>query len=235
MIPLLCEKLVELVYLIFIRVNKNFMDEPATFMAPRNNKYTGLCQYCLITSEGTLFRCIYFPQKHGYFSSAPNLLVKVTASAYTSVLNFVGHLSLWVSWIQCHRPSCLCEYFVGPKFSLVGISQTKYFLSLRFRGSKIFIVGISQVQNCFLWVFRGPTFFSREYFVGAKFFPWIFLGSKIFLVEISWVQNIYRGYLVGPKLSLVVISWFKSFFSWVLCGFKTFSRGYFIGPNFSLS
>ena len=96
-----------------------------------------------------------------------------------------------------------------------------------FRGSPVIVGLVDLVPSSIvsLWVFCGTKIFSHGYFVDEIFF----------VVEISWVQNIYRGYLVGPKLSLVVISWFKSFFSWVLCGFKTFSRGYFIGPNFSLS
>ena len=46
-------------------------------------------------------------------------------------------------------PSCLCGYFVGPNF---------------------FLVGISWVSNFFLWVFRESQSFSSGYFVGQKFF-----------------------------------------------------------------
>ena len=30
--------------------------------SPRNNKYTDICQYCMTTSEGMLFRFFYCPQ-----------------------------------------------------------------------------------------------------------------------------------------------------------------------------
>ena len=99
MIPFFCQTLVELVYLIFALLNNSFGDEPATFITRslswlkctfillnstwRNNKYTNLCQFCLIAFEEILFQFIYCPQNHGSFFSVPILLVKLTVLAFT--------------------------------------------------------------------------------------------------------------------------------------------------------
>ena len=50
-------------------------------------------------------------------------------------------------------PSCLCGYFVGPRFFVVDISWVRYFFSWVSRGSKIFFRGY----------FEGPTFFLVDF------------------------------------------------------------------------
>ena len=98
-------------------------------------------------------------------------------------------------WVACHRefsvivPSCVCGYFVGPTFFLVGASWIQHFFWRVFRGfkkiffvviswCKIFLVGVSWVQNFLLWVFcrsevfqvfHGPIFFLTATFVIQKF------------------------------------------------------------------
>ena len=39
---------------------------------------------------------------------------------------------------------------------------------------------------------------------------------------------------MGPKFFLMGISWVGKFFTWVLRGSESFSRGYLVGPKFSL-
>ena len=39
---------------------------------------------------------------------------------------------------------------------------------------------------------------------------------------------------MGPRFFLVGRLWVQEFFSWVFCGFKTFSGEYFVGPRFLL-
>ena len=57
----------------------------------RNSKHIDIFQYCLIISEGMLFRIICFSQRDGYFSSAPSLLVELTASVLLYILFEIVH------------------------------------------------------------------------------------------------------------------------------------------------
>ena len=50
--------------------------------------YSDFCQDCVSISEGMLFRFIHSPRIHGYFSSEPNFLVKITALACTNRNNY---------------------------------------------------------------------------------------------------------------------------------------------------
>ena len=66
-------------------------------------------------------------------------------------------------------PSCLrgsvifsSEYFVGPKFSLAGISWVPNFLSKVFRRSETFFCGYLLGKNFFSWVFSQV----QNYFTG---------------------------------------------------------------------
>ena len=79
------------------------------------------------------------------------------------VPKFVGRVSSWVSWVQCHRaivPSRVFRepkifargYFVGPKNFLLGISWVPIFLRGYFVGPRFFLVGISWVLNFLSWV-----------------------------------------------------------------------------------
>ena len=154
----------------------------------------------------------------------------------TSVLNFVGLVLSWFSWIQCHRVIVASWVFRGFKIFLVGISWVQHFFSWVFHGFKIFLVGISLVQNLFSLVFHG----SKIFFVGIlwvqNFFLWVFSGFKNFFSLVpkffSWVfcgsEIFSRGYFVGHKFFLVGISCVENFFSWVFRWFKIFSCGYFV-------
>ena len=95
--------------------------------------------------------------------------------ARTKYLKFVENEDTFkVLFMECAKfcgwcgnvPSCLCRYFVGPNY---------------------FLVGISWVQIIFSWVFRGSKMFPCRYFEGPKFFlvgiSWarnFFRGFKIF-------------------------------------------------------
>ena len=79
------------------------------------------------------------------------------------VPKFMGRVSSWVSWVQCHRaivPSWVFRepkifargYFVGPKNFLLGISWVPIFLRGYFVGPRFFLVGISWVLNSLSWV-----------------------------------------------------------------------------------
>ena len=57
-----------------------------------------------------------------------------------SVLNYVGLVSTWVSWVPCHH-------------AIVMWWGQNFFLWV-FRGSKIFSHGYTWVWNFFSWVFR---------------------------------------------------------------------------------
>ena len=81
------------------------------------------------------------------------------------VPKFVGRVSSWVSWVQCHRAIVPSWVFREPKISARG-----YFV-----GPKFLLVGISWAQKTFSWVFRGSQYF--------------FVGPRFFLVGISWVLN----------------------------------------------
>ena len=61
--------------------------------------------------------------------------------------------------------SCLCGYFVCPKF---------------------FLVGISCVQNFILWVFCGSKFFSYGHFVGPIFFSRLNSWFKNLQLLVVW-------------------------------------------------
>ena len=79
------------------------------------------------------------------------------------VPKFMGRVSSWVSWVQCHRaivPSWVFRepkisargYFVGPKNFLLGISWVPIFFRGYFVGPRFFLVGISWVLNFLSWV-----------------------------------------------------------------------------------
>ena len=101
-----------------------------------------------------------------------------------SVLNFVGHVPLWVSWVQCHR--AIVPSWVQ-NFSWV-FRESKIFSRWHFVSPKLFLVGISWVQS-----------FSRGYFVGSKFFSRVFVGPKSFLMSTVVDPKFSRGYFVSPK------------------------------------
>ena len=75
----------------------------------------------------------------------------------SSVLNCMGRVLSWVTWVQCHR-------------AFVDVSQIQSFFSCVFVGPKFFLVGISRVPIFFSWVFHGSKIFSCRYFVGPKFY-----------------------------------------------------------------
>ena len=106
------------------------------------------------------------------------------------VLNFVGHVPSWVSWVWCHCvivPLChqvfSLGYFVGPNF---------------------FLVGILWVQNFSSWVWGGSKIFSR----GSKIFSCGYdVGPKFFLVGISWVQYFWSWLISRFKDFQLLVSW----------------------------
>ena len=76
--------------------------------------------------------------------------------------------------------SCLCGYFVSPKFFLVSMLWLKKFFLIdilwvqnfscgSFMGPKIFLLDVLWVEIFFLWVWRGSEIFSCRYY-GFKFF-----------------------------------------------------------------
>ena len=89
-----------------------------------------------------------------------------------SVLNFVGHVLSWVSWVSCHRATVTSWVFRGSKNFSRGYFVGLKFFSWDFAGPKFF-GGYSWVQNVLSWVFRGSEFFSREYFVGPFLFVYL--------------------------------------------------------------
>ena len=83
-IPFLFQTLVEFAYRIFIRLSSNFRDF-TTVHATSTSGVTILIfrQYYLTISARMLFQYIRCPQKHDYFYSGPNMLVKLTGLGYT--------------------------------------------------------------------------------------------------------------------------------------------------------
>ena len=93
-----------------------------------------------------------------------------------SVLNFMGRVPSWVSWVQCYCAILPLWVFRGSK-----IFSRGYLVGLKY-----FPVGILWVPNLFPWVFRGSKIFSGGYFVRSKFFlegNYVILREKIYRIK----------------------------------------------------
>ena len=88
------------------------------------------------------------------------------------MLNSVGRVPSWVSWISCYRA-------IVPSWYFVSISWVQNIILLVLRGSIIFPRGYCVGQKCSPWVFRGSKYFSRWYLVVPRFF---LVGSTFSLV-----------------------------------------------------
>ena len=99
-----------------------------------------------------------------------------------SVLNFVGRVLSWVSWVWGNRAN-------------VGISWVQNFFSWLFCRSKIFSR-----------VFLGSEFFSLGYFMGPNFRVGVSWFQN-FLVDIRGSEFFFGGYFVGQNFFLVSILW----------------------------
>ena len=132
----------------------------------------------------------------------------------TNVLNFVGFVPWWVSWVPCHNA------FVGPKYFFMDISWVQFFSRGCFVSPRFFLVGISWVQHFFSWGFPVSVIFSRRYF---NFFLWVF--HVIFKINTTAVHiHLARS----QYIALFVISGsIKKLFKLIMSIFITFPQYFF--------
>ena len=133
--------------------------------------------------------------------------------AFAILPSWVQNVLLWLF----RRFTFFCRgYFVGPKLSLVRISQVQEFFLWVFYGSKsftcgyfmgprFFLMGVLWVRNFFSRVLRGSELFSDGCFVGPKFF----------FVGVSWVQDLaHQSLLSETKLRQQYSAIWKNWRNW---------------------
>ena len=114
------------------------------------------------------------------------LQIVFLSSLLARVLNSVGLLPSWVSWVSYHR--AIVSSWVR-KFFLWVFRRSQIFSRGNFVGPNFFLVGISWVSNFFSWVFRRSKFFLVGISCVQDFFLWVFCGSKIIWFSINFSKK----------------------------------------------
>ena len=107
-----------------------------------------------------------------------------------SVLNSVGIVPSWDSWVLCHLAIFLSWVQMGIIFFLWVFCGSEIFSRGYFMGPKVFLLGTLWIRIIFLWVLRGSKIFSCRYTWVRNFFLWVFRWHLPYLNR-EWFRQFF--------------------------------------------
>ena len=137
---------------------------------------------CIQQFFGILWSLLYQEK-----NSEAVIFVSVEYAKFRGSRALMGFMGLEPSFVPlCHR-----DYFVRPKYFLLGISWLRIIFSRVFRESERFSRGFAVGPNCFLVDILQCKIYFLWVFCESEIFSCWHLWVQFFLVGISWAQNFF--------------------------------------------